>query len=84
MTRYTVVWTQSAQDELAELWLMAQDRDAVTSAAHAIDQELTQDAPSKGQELHEGLRFLTISPLKVIFTASAEDRAVEVVRTRTM
>ena len=43
MTRYTVVWVQSAQDELADLWLNAPDRNAVTTAAHAIDQELGEE-----------------------------------------
>jgi len=30
MTRYTVVWVESAQAELAELWISVQDRNAVT------------------------------------------------------
>ena len=54
MTRYTVVWLESAQDELAELWTRAPDRNAVTSAAHVIDVELSQDAPTKGVDLAEG------------------------------
>ena len=44
MSRYTVVWVRSAQDELAELWLEAADRNAVTTAAQAIDQELGENA----------------------------------------
>lgn len=42
MTRYTVVWVKSAQDELADLWLDAPDRNAIRVAVHAIDQELAQ------------------------------------------
>jgi hypothetical protein len=28
--RYTVVWSSSAQDQLADLWLQASDRKAIT------------------------------------------------------
>jgi hypothetical protein len=82
MTRYTEVWNQSAQFELAELWLIAVDRSAVTSATHEIDQMLSADASTKGSELSEGLRSLIVSPLKVIFAASDDDRIVEVLRVR--
>ena len=36
MTRYTVVWVQSVEDELVELWLAANDRNDVTVATHAV------------------------------------------------
>jgi hypothetical protein len=42
---YTVVWVPSAEQELAALWMAAADRDAVTRAAHEIDQQLRTDAP---------------------------------------
>lgn len=82
MTRYTVVWLQSARDELAELWLSASDRDSVTQASHLIDQELSRDASSKGSELSEGLRAYYAPPLKAIFTVQEEDRIAEVLRIR--
>ena len=82
MTRYTVVWVRSAQDELVELWLNAPDRSAVTTAAHAIDEELGGDAPVKGSELSEGLRSLFVPPLKAIFIVREGDRIAEVLRVR--
>ena len=42
MTRYTVVWVKSAQEDLTELWLNAPNHNAVTTVAHAIDQELAR------------------------------------------
>jgi hypothetical protein len=33
MMRYTVVWVESSLCELAQIWLDASDRDAVTIAA---------------------------------------------------
>ncbi len=82
MIRYTVVWLKESQDELAEIWMAARTRDAVTAAAHLIDQQLSEDAASKGVELSEGLRAFFAPPLRIIFTARADDRIVEVLRVK--
>lgn len=84
MTRYTVIWVQSAQNELAELWMNAHDRRAVSAAADAIDQILALDATEQGVDLAEGLRALFVPPLKVIFSRRGEDRMVEVLRVLTL
>jgi hypothetical protein len=78
MTRYTVVWVQSAIDALANLWLESADRNAIAKATHEIDRELAEDAPAKGRDLSEGLRSLSALPLKAIFSANEDDRIVEV------
>ena len=82
MIRYTVVWVEDAQDELAELWTAATDRDAVTTATHAIDKELAEDPENKGVELSEGLRALYQFPLRVLFLVRDEDRIVDVLRVK--
>jgi hypothetical protein len=82
MIRYTVVWHGSAQDELAELWIAARDRNAVTAAAHVIDVELSHDAAAKGVEVTEGLRAFFAPPLRILFTVDEGNRVVEVVRLR--
>jgi hypothetical protein len=82
MTRYTVVWVKSARDELADLWLSAEDRGAVTAAANEVDNELSTDAPDQGVELTEGLRALFCPPLRVIFSVRMDDRVAEVLRVR--
>ena len=84
MTRYTVVWITSVQDELADLWLNAPDRRAVTAAVQAIDQELRDNATVKGSELSEGLRSFFAPPLKVIFTVREDDRIAEVLRVKSV
>ena len=78
MTRYTVVWHSDARDELARLWIEALDRQAVRSAADAIDRELAVDAPLKGIAIPDGLRQLTIPPLRVLWAVSEADRMVRV------
>ena len=82
MTRYTVVWHDSTLDELAEIWIKARDRNAVTTAAHIIDVELSEDAEAKGVEVSEGLRALFVPPLRILFNVDEGDRLVEVARIR--
>lgn len=82
MTRYTVVWVKSAQDELADAWLNSPNRGAVTEAAHWIDQELAEDASSKGHEVHEGLRAFFSPPLRILYEVRESDRTVEVLRVK--
>jgi hypothetical protein len=67
---------------LADVWLIATDPDAVATAAQAIDTELGENAPLKGNGLSEGLRSLFSPPLKAIFAVREEDRIVEVLRDR--
>ena len=70
MTRYTVVWPEDIEDEVAELWLDATDRNKVTAAVDAIDKQLAFDAPQQGDELSEGLRALLVPPVKVLFSVN--------------
>jgi hypothetical protein len=82
MTRYTVVWHASAQDELADLGIKAPNRNGVTGAAHFIDVELSQDAATKGVDVAEGLRAFFAPPLRILFSVDEGNRIVEVVRVR--
>ena len=78
MTRYTVTWTRAAEDQLAEIWLRASDRKVVNAAQNRIDNELAKDAGRKGTEVAEGLRELTVPPLKAFFEVHEMDRRAEV------
>ena len=82
MTYYTVVWVQSAEDELVEIWMDGPDKNEISTATNAIDLILHSNAESKGSELSEGLRTLHCSPLRVIFSVRPADRIVEVVLVR--
>jgi hypothetical protein len=70
----------SAEQELADVWLAASDRAAVTRAAHQIDQELRTDSHTRG-ELHAGdRRILYIEPLGVLFEISLDDRIARILQ----
>lgn len=82
MTRRTVVWVSDAEAELAEIWLASESRDRVTSASHAIDLALTQNAESVGSPLAEGLRAFDQPPLRVLFEVLDDDRLVRVLKVK--
>ena len=76
--RYTVVWKKSAEDRLAEFWLDAPDRDAVTRAARQIDVRLRHRPQTQGESRTKGRRILLVSPLGAKFEIHEDDRIVRV------
>ena len=77
---HTVVWLQSAEQELAELWLDAADRDAITNAASLIDQLLGANPENEGESRPAGRRILFVAPLGAVFRTLPNDRLVIVTR----
>jgi hypothetical protein len=73
MSRYTVVHLPTVDRELAQLWLSAMDRDAVTRASDAIDEELRVDAELKGQVVRGNLRRLATGPLWAYYVVEPDD-----------
>jgi mRNA-degrading endonuclease RelE of RelBE toxin-antitoxin system len=78
MTRYTVVWLERSQNQLAQIWVDGPDQKAITDAADKIDSELAYDPDTKGTKETEGLRRPRVPPLTVLFEVRTEDRIVEV------
>jgi hypothetical protein len=76
--RYTVTWTVAARDLLAELWLSASDRDAISRAAADIDRNLLLQPWEAGESRAEDLRVLIAPPLGVYYSVSDDDRLVTV------
>jgi plasmid stabilization system protein ParE len=78
MSRYTVSWTEDAEQELADIWTRAGDREAVTAADAAITRLLASDPINNGTDLAEGLRKLIVDPLMVYYSVDPGKRFVEV------
>jgi len=78
MTSWTVQWLSEAEDDLADLWIHAPDRAAVTAAQDQIDQLLRRDPLGNGTELGEGLRKITVDPLKAYYNVDEPARLVTV------
>jgi hypothetical protein len=60
MIRYAVVWHQDAQNQLAQLWVEAFDRNAIMQSADAIDAFLAWDAATKGTLVEGDLHKLSV------------------------
>jgi hypothetical protein len=75
MNLFTVVWTSSAQNLLAERWLAAVGRRAVTKAVATIDAALAHDPAEKGEHLSEGLRQF-VSPRSPSYSPSTTPTAL--------
>lgn len=76
--RYTVIWTNTAEQDLAALWMAALDRNAVTSAANVVDQLLAEDPDTRGHARFDTVRSLVLAPLGVDFEILELDRIVYV------
>jgi hypothetical protein len=76
MIRYTVLWREEVQDDLAQLWLNSSNRQQLTAAADRIDSELLIDAHLKGEVLQGGLKSITCAPLVARFRIDEGDRKV--------
>lgn len=78
MKQFTVAWWFDSQNDLANLWMAADDPKAVTRAADEIDRLLARDPASVIDDHHEGLCRLTVGPLTVQYSIDDPDRKVTV------
>lgn len=78
MSRYSVVWSADTMNELAEIWLRASDRRAVTTAQAQMDDQLALGPRSRSTEVAEGLYKLVIAPLRVYFEIDESSRLVKI------
>ena len=77
---YTVVWMPTAEDRLAQAWIDAADRPAVTAAANEMDALLRRDPAAVGESRGEKTRLLIVPPLIALFEVEEEDRLVRVLK----
>lgn len=74
---YSVVYIPPAEDELIRVWLAADDRDAVTTMAHRLEQLLRRD-PFQVGESRESIvsRVVLAPPLGMRFEVIEDDKRV--------
>ena len=75
--RFTVIRSQFAQDQLADLWLRSSNRNAITAVQYQVDQLLRIDPHTLGMPFF-GDRALAVPPLRVRFSINWMDMIVEV------
>ena len=80
--RYTVTWKPSVKQRLADIWMTAPDRRAVTEAANAIDRSLQVGPLDQGESRSGTARILIVLSLAVVYDVREHDRLVEVLSVR--
>ncbi|MFO0965921.1 MAG: hypothetical protein U0793_10105 [Gemmataceae bacterium] len=81
MPHFTVAYRPTALDELAQIWLVAPDAQAVADASNYIDRLLRVSPDAVGVDFGS-FRTLGIEPLEVDFIVKVDDRYVEVLNVR--
>jgi plasmid stabilization system protein ParE len=80
--KYTVTWKPATKDQLAEIWMAAPDRAAVSTAANAIDRLLRDNAENEGEARGGISRILIVEPLIVAYDLHELDRRIDVLSVR--
>jgi len=80
--RFSIRWKRAARDRLAEVWLSAPDRNAVTDACAHVEQLLQADPFHVGEARLGTDRILFVSPLVVHYTVILDDQKVVVLDVR--
>jgi hypothetical protein len=78
MKRFTVDWEPDAEDELARIWMQADDPSAVARAQVKADQLLASDPIGKGHHVSEGLYQIHVPPLVLTYSVDAAKQFVQV------
>jgi hypothetical protein len=77
---YTVLFTASARNQLAEIWLAAADRDRVSEAAREIERQLRTAPLDSGESRVSNIRIVIEAPLVMYADVREQDRTVKVWR----
>jgi len=74
---YRVVWTPSAQNDLATAWINAGDQAAVTQASHRLERDLARSPLSVGESRRSSVeRVAFLPPLAITFLVVMDDHTV--------
>jgi hypothetical protein len=76
--KFTVIWTPTAEQDLAAVWMAVQDRGAVNTAVITIDFLLGIDPESRGVASFDTVRILFVPPLGTDFDVDEPNRIVYV------
>jgi hypothetical protein len=75
--KWTVTWVDNSENELADIYMRAEDKASITSAAYRIEHELRNDPDKKGEDFY-GDRIYQYGPLAVAFELIHDDLLVRV------
>jgi hypothetical protein len=77
--KWTLIYLQQAQDQLATIWLKSSDQGDVTRAADLLEKQLRDDPYSSSSiARHDNSRIMVEAPLAAGYDVSDDDRRVTV------
>ncbi|MCH8830039.1 MAG: type II toxin-antitoxin system RelE/ParE family toxin [Planctomycetes bacterium] len=79
---FRVVWQPSAEQELALIWTLTEDRSRVAQAAARVDEMLSKTPISVGESREGGMRIMFRSPLALDYHVNESMQIVTVLRVR--
>ncbi len=81
--KYRVLFTKSAQSELAQIWIDAEDRAAVTAASFAVQGLLESRPLQTGESRKSSVNRIVIAPpLLFEYIVIEDDKKVRVIHVR--
>lgn len=77
---YTVVWTDHAYDDLADVWVAVDPptRDRVEAAVNWLNSELRRDPNDVGESRPNNRRIAFAGPLVIVFRVNEQTSTVRV------
>ena len=77
---FRIQWAKAARTELARIWTSADPmlRQAITRAAHRIDQKLMRQPDTIGESRDANRRVLIDEPLAILYCLFPDDNRVRV------
>jgi hypothetical protein len=76
---YIVHWTDVALDELAAVWNVAADRNAVTTASHSFEQDVAADPYGRGLFRPSSANYTAVElPLGIEYDVIEDDKTVRI------
>ena len=79
---FQVLWSVPASGQLADIWARSSNRNAITTAAEAIDRALRSDPNDQGESRGANKRVFIVPPHIVDLRVIEEDRRVEILAVR--
>lgn len=74
--KYTVLWTPSTEETLAELWLSAADPDKIQQACDTLDAQLAAGPKAMGESREENARIAFETPIGIEYRVFPSEQVV--------
>ena len=79
---YSIVWSESAEDELTDIWINAENQRSITNTCNEIENKLSKDPLQISVTLSEGLYAYQVDSLRIIFELQSEKHLVLILKVR--